>query len=65
MKTRGFEVIRAYANKKITIPVRKTGCSAGYDIAVFQLKTWFHASTTKELSMPIITIIPTMKGIYS
>ena len=33
MKTRGFEVIRAYANKKITIPVRKTGCSAGYDIA--------------------------------
>ena len=33
MKTRGFEVIRAYANRKITIPVRKTGCSAGYDIA--------------------------------
>ena len=33
MKTRGFEVIKAYADKKISIPVRKTGCSAGYDIA--------------------------------
>ena len=33
MKTRGFEVIKAYADKKINLPVRKTGRSAGYDIA--------------------------------
>lgn len=33
MKTRGFEVITAYADKEISIPIRKTESSAGYDIA--------------------------------
>lgn len=33
MKTRGFEVIKAYVDKEISIPVRKTEGSAGYDIA--------------------------------
>ena len=32
MKTRGFEVITAYADKEIRIPIRKTESSAGYDI---------------------------------
>jgi len=33
MKIRGFEVVGAYQDKGINIPVRKTGCSAGYDLA--------------------------------
>ncbi len=33
MKTRGFEIIKAYENKGISLPERKTGGSAGYDIA--------------------------------
>ena len=32
MKTRGFEVIKEYADKGINLPVRKTKCSAAYDI---------------------------------
>lgn len=32
MKTRGFEIVTAYANQGIDIPARKTGGSAGYDI---------------------------------
>jgi len=33
MRIRGFEVVKAYENKKILIPVRETKNSAGYDIA--------------------------------
>lgn len=33
MKIRGFEVVSAYAGKGITLPTRKTGSSAGYDLA--------------------------------
>ena len=32
MKTRGFEVVKEYANKGINLPVRKTKHSAAYDI---------------------------------
>lgn len=32
MKKRGFEVISKYAGK-VELPTRKTGCSAGYDLA--------------------------------
>ena len=31
-KTRGFEVIKGYEDKDITLPIRKTARSAGYDI---------------------------------
>lgn len=30
--SRGFEIVEAYKNKKINLPVRKTNHSAGYDI---------------------------------
>ena len=33
MKIRGFEVVTAYAKKGIILPTRKTGGSAGYDLA--------------------------------
>lgn len=33
MKTRGFEIVSAYAEKGIALPVRKTAMSAGYDLA--------------------------------
>ncbi len=33
MKTRGFEVVSAYADRGIKIPRRETACSAGYDLA--------------------------------
>lgn len=33
MKKRGFEIVTAYADKGISLPKRKTGGSAGYDIA--------------------------------
>ena len=32
MKTRGFEVVKEYANKGINLPVRKTKHSTAYDI---------------------------------
>ncbi len=32
MRTRGFEVVKEYANKGINLPVRKTKHSAAYDI---------------------------------
>ena len=31
-KTRGFEVAKGFEDKGINLPVRKTKCSAGYDI---------------------------------
>lgn len=33
MRERGFEVVSAYAGKGVTLPVRKTAASAGYDFA--------------------------------
>ena len=33
MKTRGFEIAKGYEDKGITLPIRKTKHSAGYDIA--------------------------------
>ena len=33
MKTRGFEIAKGYEDKGITLPVRKTKYSAGYDVA--------------------------------
>ena len=32
MRSRGFEVIKEYKDKKINLPIRKTKYSAGYDI---------------------------------
>ena len=32
MKIRGFEIVKGYEDKGIHLPVRKTKCSAGYDI---------------------------------
>ena len=32
MKLRGFEVVKGYEDKKISLPVRKTKNSAGYDV---------------------------------
>ncbi|MDD3114635.1 MAG: dUTP diphosphatase [Anaerovibrio sp.] len=32
MKKRGFEIVSAYAQASISLPVRKTAASAGYDI---------------------------------
>ena len=31
-KKRGFEVVKGYEDKNINLPVRKTKCSAGYDV---------------------------------
>lgn len=31
-RLRGFEVLTEYLDKGITVPSRKTGCSAGYDL---------------------------------
>ena len=33
MRKRGFEIVKGYEDKGITLPVRKTKHSAGYDIA--------------------------------
>ena len=33
MKNRGFEVVKGWEDKEITLPIRKTQYSAGYDIA--------------------------------
>lgn len=49
MRKRGFEVVTAYQGK-VTIPVRKTGCSAGYDLA---------AAEDVELLPGKVTIVPT------
>ena len=31
-RRRGFEIVKGFENKKINMPVRKTKCSAGYDV---------------------------------
>ena len=33
MKQRGFEIVSAYAGAGVLLPERKTGASAGYDLA--------------------------------
>ena len=50
MKTRGFEIVTSYADSGISLPTRKTGGSAGYDIAA-----------AKDISlMPhCVTLVPT------
>ena len=32
MRERGFEIVKGYEDKDIHLPIRKTKCSAGYDI---------------------------------
>ncbi len=39
MGKRGFEVVGAYAGKGIELPRRRTGCSAGYDLAAAETVT--------------------------
>lgn len=50
MKKRGFEILTSYADRGISLPTRKTGGSAGYDIAA-----------AKDISlMPhCVTLVPT------
>lgn len=50
MRTRGFEVITAYADKGISIPERKTASSAGYDL---------EAAADAIVPPKTITVIPT------
>lgn len=50
MRTRGFEVITAYADKGISIPERKTTFSAGYDL---------EAAADAIVPPKTITVIPT------
>lgn len=50
MRTRGFEVITAYADKGISIPERKTAFSAGYDL---------EAAADAIVPPKTITVIPT------
>lgn len=50
MRTRGFEIVGAYADKGIKIPVRETACSAGYDLAA-----------AEDVTLPPhqVTLVPT------
>ncbi|WP_301860321.1 dUTP diphosphatase [uncultured Megasphaera sp.] len=50
MTGRGFEVVRAYAQAGIALPVRKTAGSAGYDLA---------AAETVVLPPHAVTVVPT------
>ena len=50
MKTRGFEVVSAYVDQGIDLPTRKTGCSAGYDLA---------AAEDVSLAPGRVTLVPT------
>jgi len=50
MKVRGFEVVTAYANQSIHIPVRKTAGSAGYDL---------EAAADAVLTPHAVTVVPT------
>jgi dUTP pyrophosphatase len=50
MRTRGFEVVSAYADQRIDLPTRKTGCSAGYDLA---------AAEDVSLEPGRVTLVPT------
>lgn len=50
MKKRGFEIVKAYVDKEIPVPVRRTGNSAGYDIA---------AAENMVLLPHQVTLVPT------
>lgn len=50
MRSRGFEIVKAYEGKGIHIPVRKTASSAGYDI---------ESAADMELPSGKVTLIPT------
>jgi len=50
MRKRGFEIVTKYKNEGITLPKRKTGSSAGYDM---------EAAKRIELTPHKVTIIPT------
>ena len=50
MQTRGFEVVSAYADQNIQLPVRKTAGSAGYDLA---------AARDIVLAPHAVTVVPT------
>ncbi len=50
MRIRGFEIIEAYKNAALCLPVRKTALSAGYDIAVAE---------NTVLPPRAVTLIPT------
>ena len=50
MRKRGFEVVSAFADKGIHLPVRKTAASAGYDI---------EAAEERVLAPHEVTIVPT------
>ena len=50
MKTRGFEIVKDYVGRGIVLPTRKTGCSAGYDIA---------AAEDVSLEPQHVTLVPT------
>ncbi len=50
MRLRGFEIISSYKDNELQLPVRKTKCSAGYDIA---------AAEDVSLSPRTTTLVPT------
>jgi len=50
MRTRGFEIIKAYTTADITLPERKTALSAGYDIV---------AAETITLLPATVSLVPT------
>ena len=50
MRERGFEVVGAYREQGIRLPVRKTACSAGYDI---------EAAKDVVLEPHRVTVVPT------
>lgn len=50
MKTRGFEIVTTYTDKGIVLPTRKTGGSAGYDLA---------AAEDVSLAPHRVTLVPT------
>ena len=49
-RLRGFEIVTAYQDKEISLPARKTGCSAGYDL---------QAAEDVTLLPHQVTIVPT------
>ena len=55
MTGRGFEVVTAYQHKQITLPIRKTSGSAGYDLA---------AAETVTLQPHAVTVVPTCVKAY-
>ncbi|MBQ8698032.1 MAG: dUTP diphosphatase [Schwartzia sp.] len=50
MKTRGFEIVTDYVDKGIVLPTRRTGSSAGYDLA---------AAENVSLEPKRVTLVPT------